>query len=138
METLPANWDSACGYCSAPLIAKGSFCGRCRAIKYCDIDCQREHWREHCLECDRMRSLRQAQRPEVPATYLHRLPSFPEDTQGLLSMVFPCLDVSGNRFNFTRRTADDETLRKFAFAGMRLWRRSGWIATLEKIAISPG
>jgi hypothetical protein len=40
---------TVCAVCSRQ--QKLRLCGSCRAVRYCDADCQRAHWPEHCKEC---------------------------------------------------------------------------------------
>lgn len=125
LQTLPVNWDSHCGFCNAQVVRCGKWCGGCRAVRYCDEDCQRAHWHEHNWVCNITRYLRELQRPEVPAAFLVQTQPFPEDEHGLLTMLFPGTEAR-DQFNFTRRTDDVTNQRVFVAASMRLLRREQW------------
>eukprot|EP00462_Mataza_sp_D1_P018041 CAMPEP_0175137980 /NCGR_PEP_ID=MMETSP0087-20121206/10098_1 /TAXON_ID=136419 /ORGANISM="Unknown Unknown, Strain D1" /LENGTH=214 /DNA_ID=CAMNT_0016420839 /DNA_START=9 /DNA_END=650 /DNA_ORIENTATION=- len=45
--------DEKCGFCSKVLPAEGSRCkcSRCKAVYYCDRECQRKHWKVHKATC---------------------------------------------------------------------------------------
>ncbi|KAK3635608.1 hypothetical protein LTR56_014648 [Elasticomyces elasticus] len=46
--------NDTCGMCGSAKTADGSMllvCGRCKALKYCSVDCQRDHWGAHKAYC---------------------------------------------------------------------------------------
>jgi hypothetical protein len=42
---------SVCDFCEKPGDSLQS-CARCRAVAYCNLDCQRAHWKEHKKDCN--------------------------------------------------------------------------------------
>ena len=43
--------ERACGSCGKPSTGRPQKCGRCKAIWYCDVACQRRAWPEHKYHC---------------------------------------------------------------------------------------
>ena len=125
---FPVDWDSVCGRCNVS-VERGSYCGGCRAVRYCSSDCQTADWGRHREVCSDMSELRrQVYRRELPPSMLMRQPEvYSDDTSGLLTFLFPGLHGDGI-FGFTRRTATVETTRMFVSWGMYLWSRGRWDA----------
>ena len=48
LANLNQNDTGPCGFCGAEAIVK---CARCKAIYYCDRNCQKRHWKEHKKVC---------------------------------------------------------------------------------------
>jgi hypothetical protein len=42
------NNSRRCGYCDKPATNQ---CGKCKKIRYCGIECQRAHWKQHKSGC---------------------------------------------------------------------------------------
>lgn len=117
----PSNWDRVCGSCEADVSAvRGLYCAGCRCVRYCNRQCQVNHWGHHADECSALARLRE----EV---YVNELPEvvpladFPDDTSGILHMTFP--GNPGRWHGFTRRTASRDDVFVFARGGLRHWRR---------------
>jgi hypothetical protein len=44
-----------CAYCSEvePCLNRYKKCSQCRLVKYCSVDCQRKHWKDHKISCSK-------------------------------------------------------------------------------------
>ncbi len=40
---------TVCAFCGNP--SASSWCGQCRKVRYCDRQCQKQHWKEHKITC---------------------------------------------------------------------------------------
>jgi hypothetical protein len=50
-ELLAALARHACAGCGAADAPRLRRCGRCQAVRYCDAECQRQHWATHKEAC---------------------------------------------------------------------------------------
>ena len=123
--SLPHNWDVVCGTCGVD-VQTGSYCGGCRAVRYCGRECHQADWSNHRLNCMRFRDLRRSlYRHELPVSLYSVVGQYSADTTGVLAFAFP--GASSNVCVFTRRTFDSEGIRLFVAHGFRVWRRFQWV-----------
>ena len=47
----PQSVPSGCAKCDQPAEHK---CGRCKVARYCNLECQRDHWPTHKAECKKL------------------------------------------------------------------------------------
>ena len=119
--SLPHDWDVVCGSCGVD-VQRGSYCGGCRAVRYCSRDCQRADWPIHRGNCMRLRDLRVGlYKHELPVSAYTRVDQYSDDTTGIIAFEFP--GASSNICVFTRRSKDRESMRAFVAHGMYLWER---------------
>lgn len=49
MSSVGSNKSDCCAVCQVPATL---ICAACKSVKYCGKDHQREHWKEHKIECE--------------------------------------------------------------------------------------
>ena len=45
-----------CGNCDKPVMKKILVCAGCKKVCYCDMTCQKSHWKKHKMLCDYVRN----------------------------------------------------------------------------------
>ena len=118
------HWYTECGHCGADLASGvGLYCGGCHGVKYCDVQCQRGHWRAHRDVCGELAEVwHDAQR--FGGSFGPAASDAAECSPDAAGMLRLC-DFGGGRraYGFTRCTSTLDDAQWFVSGGMCPWPR---------------
>ena len=52
IHVKPENMRHVCNHCHLTSETKMQICGKCRVVRYCNKDCQRNDWSSHKVHCE--------------------------------------------------------------------------------------